>query len=259
MTETLQYRPGSPIGEIILNQPSKRNAINADMWRGLGETVAKATADASVKVVVVRGQGDHFAAGADISEFEQTYATTQSAARYTQTMLDSLAALEHCPKPTIAMIRGSCVGGGCSIALACDFRFASDTARFGATPGKLGLVYSLADTRRLVQTVGVSGAKDLLFTGRLIDASEAQAMGLCDRIYRDDAVETETQAYAQSIASTSQWSARATKRTFQMLSDGVADDDEAAMKIMLEAFEGADFKEGYRAFLEKRKPKFPTE
>lgn len=258
-SQTLIFKSGSPVGEIILNQPAKRNAINTEMWRKLGILVAEAVSEKQVKVIVVRGEGEHFAAGADISEFEQTYATRKSATDYTETMLKSLGALKTCTKPTIAMIKGSCVGGGCSVALACDFRFASNCARFGVTPGKLGLVYSVADTRRLIQAVGLSSAKDLLMTGRLIDAKEAEAISLCDRLYDADKLETGTYEYAEEIAATSQWSVRATKHTFQMIENGFDDDADEAMAIMLEAFEGTDFKEGYSAFQEKRKTNFPTE
>jgi len=258
MTESIQYQPGSPVGEIILNQPSKRNAINAAMWRGLGEVVQQAEADTAAKVLIIRGEGKHFAAGADITEFEKAYATRDSAAAYTQTMLAGLETLARCTKPTIAMIRGACVGGGCSIALSCDFRFAGMSARMGVTPGKLGLVYALADTRRLTATVGLSNAKDLLFTGRLVDVDEAHAMKLCDRVFAEEALHTETLSFAQQIAETSRWSIRATKRTFDMLADGIPDTSDSAMAIMLESFGGEDFREGYRAFLDKRKPKFPT-
>ena len=258
MTDALKYHSASPVAEIILNQPAKHNAINGEMWQRLKNYVRKAEADTSVKVIVVRGEGKHFAAGADISEFEETYATPESAEAYTRVMLESLKVLEECAKPTIAMIRGSCVGGGCSIALACDFRFAGATAKFGVTPGKLGLVYSLADTRRLAQTVGVSNAKDLLFTGRLFKAGEALELSLADRLFADDQLETETRSFVEEIASTSQWSARATKRTFRMLAEGVSDEAPETMDLMLDAFGGDDFKEGYKAFLEKRKPDFPT-
>lgn len=259
MTETpLIYRSDAPVGEIILNQPAKRNAISAVMWESLKEAIASAEADEDVKVLVIRGEGDHFAAGADITEFAQVYETTEKAQRYTQTMLDALEALENCAKPTIAQIKGSCVGGGCSIALACDFRFAGASARFGVTPGKLGLVYSLADTRRLAAAVGEGGAKDLLLTGRLINADEAKAMGLCDRLYQDGALENEAAAFSGQVAAVSQWSVRATKQTLSMLKNGIADNDPKAMELMLNAFEGEDFKEGYKAFLEKRKPSFPT-
>jgi len=242
----------------VLDQPAKRNAISEAMWRDLGVAVKKADADKDAAIIVVRGEGDHFAAGADITEFERVYATRESAGNYTKTMLDSLTALETCSKPTIAMIRGSCVGGGCSIALACDFRFASETARFGVTPGKLGLVYSVADTRRLIRTVGAANAKNLLFTGRIIDAGAAEEMNLCERVYADNGLDDSVRKFAQEIAGTSRWSANATKRTFKMIAEGADDSSDGAMEIMLEAFDGEDFAEGYRAFLEKRKPNFPT-
>lgn len=255
---SLIYRSGARVGEIILNQPEKRNAISAAMWTGLKEAIERAETDKDVRVLVIRGEGDHFAAGADISEFAEVYETTDKAQRYTQNMLDALKALENFAKPTIAQIKGSCVGGGCSIALACDFRFASASARFGVTPGKLGLVYSLADTRRLATAVGEGGAKDLLLTGRLIDAEEAHRMKLCDRLYNDVTLQDEVAGFASQIASVSQWSVRATKQTLRMLKSGLADDDTQAMQLMLAAFDGEDFKEGYKAFLEKRKPDFPT-
>ena len=255
----LIFRSGSPIGEIVLNQPQKRNAISAAMWGALKEAVAAAEADAAVKAIVIRGEGDHFAAGADISEFAKVYETAESAKAYTLSMLDALKALEGCAKPTLTQIRGACVGGGCSIALACDFRFAGASARFGVTPGKLGLVYSLADTRRLTAVAGEGGAKDLLLTGRLVGAEEALSMGLCDRLYPDDALAGEVAAFAGQIAALSQWSVRATKETLRLLKNGAVDDDPQAMQLMLAAFEGEDFKEGYQAFLEKRAPKFKAE
>jgi len=256
--EKLYLKVRTPIGEIVLNQPLKRNAISEKMWHALGFTIAAAESDPAIKVIIIRGEGEHFAAGADISEFEHTYATSETASVYTKNMLSSLAVLENCTKPTIAMIDGACVGGGCSIALACDLRIASDRARFGITPGKLGLVYSVADTRRLVDAVGKSKAKDLLFTGRLIDSSEALEIGLCNRIHPYIDLQEKIDEFANSIAATSQWSVRATKNTFKMLGQR-PDDAPEAMSLMLEAFEGADFKEGYRAFLEKRKPNFPTQ
>lgn len=253
----LYYQSGSPIGEIIINQPTKRNAISAHMWSALADAVIAAEADKAANVIVIRGAGGHFAAGADISEFEEVYKTTQSANAYTQTMLECLSLLEHCTKPTIAQIDGACVGGGCSIALACDFRFAATAAKFGVTPGKLGLIYSLADTRRLTAAVGKSGARDLLLTARLIDGAEAHKMGLCDRLFSIDDLNSGVKAFSNQIASLSQWSVRTTKQMLRLLDNSAADDDKAAMQLMLDAFSGADFKEGYQAFLAKRKPDFP--
>lgn len=258
MTAALSYRPGAPFGEIVLDQPAKRNAISAHMWTSLAEAVRAAENDDGARVVVVRGEGAHFAAGADISEFAHVYETAQSARAYTEIMLGALAALEACGKPTIAAIRGACVGGGCSIALACDMRFASQSARFGITPGRLGLVYSIADTRRLVAAIGAAKAKDLLFTGRLADADEALAMGLCDRVETEAALAGAVAGFAQSLAPVSPQSLRATKAMIRMLGEGARDDNDAAMQLLVDAFSSADFKEGYSAFLEKRQPRFPS-
>ncbi|MBY0423082.1 MAG: enoyl-CoA hydratase/isomerase family protein [Parvularculaceae bacterium] len=250
--------PGSiayAAGRITIRQPEKRNAISAAMWRDLGAAAAAAGADRP-GVILVSGEGGHFAAGADISEFADVYATRASAEAYTRVMLASLEALAALPVPTIAVIRGACVGGGCSIALACDFRFAAKSARFAVTPGKLGLVYSLADTRRLARAAGVQGARDLLMTARMVAAEEAFALGLADRLYEDDALDAAVAAFADEARALSSWSLGATKTMLGLLEEGAGDDDSRAMALMLDAFDGAEFKEGYRAFLDKRPPKF---
>ena len=256
MSGAIRYVPEGAVARIIIAQPDKRNAITASMWRDLGAAVAAASADAAARMIVVAGEGGHFAAGADISEFADVYATRDRARDYTQAMLRSLSALETLAKPTVAVIRGSCVGGGCSIALACDFRFAAASARFAVTPAKLGLVYSLADTRRLARAAGPQGAKDLLMTGRMVEAAEAHRLGLVDRLYADDTLDKGVDAFAEQIAALSPFSLAATKETFQLLSDGADDDDARPLDLMMKAFDGADFKEGYRAFLDKRPPKF---
>lgn len=253
----LNYRPGTPIGEIVLDAPKRRNAISAAMWAGLGEAAAAAAKDQGARVVVVRGAAGHFAAGADISEFERVYRTPEDAERYTKTMLASLAALERLPKPTLAVVRGACIGGGTSIALACDLRFAAPSARFGVTPGKLGLVYSLDDTRRLAAAIGAAAAKELLFTSRLVSGEEAAAIGLADRLYGEDEIDDAALAFARLVEATAPSSARATKEMFRLLKDGAADGDPRATALLAAAFSSQDFREGYRAFLEKRRAKFP--
>jgi enoyl-CoA hydratase/carnithine racemase len=256
MTGSIAYRSDGACGRILIAQPDKRNAISEIMWRDLGAAARAADADGAARVIVVSGEGSHFAAGADISEFKSVYATQDTALDYTRTMLESLAALEAVKKPVVAAIRGACVGGGCSIALACDFRFAAASARCAVTPAKLGLVYSLADTRRLARAAGAQTAKDLLMTGRMVEAEEARRLGLIDRLYTEEKLDGAVAAFVAEIAPLSPWSLAATKATFRLLGDGVADGDPRALNLMLEAFDGADFKEGYRAFLEKRAPKF---
>lgn len=253
MTQRLRYDASA--GAIILNQPDKRNAISAEMWGALQTAVQNAEADPECRVVQIYGAGAHFAAGADITEFEQAYATKKSAAAYTQTMLDGLSVLERCAKPTIAIIRGACVGGGCSIALACDFRFGAFSARIGVTPGKLGLVYSADDTRRLIRTVGAANAKRLLMTADIINAEDAEKIGFLDSVADDAALDAATLEFIAKIEGLSQWSVRATKKMFTLLDQG---EQSKADALMLSSFEGDDFKEGYKAFLQKRRPKFPT-
>jgi enoyl-CoA hydratase/carnithine racemase len=258
MSPALTYLPGAPVGQIILSQPLKRNAISAAMWTALADAVAAAEQDEGAALVVIRGDGGHFASGADITEFAKVYETPQSAEQYTRVMLAGLSALENCRRPTLAAIRGACVGGGCSIALACDFRFASDNATFAITPARLGLVYSLADTRRLVGAVGAAAAKEMLFTGRTLTASEAAAIGLVSHCFADDALDEAVKAFAEALAPTSRFSIDQTKKMMSLLEQGAGDDDARAMALLVQSFSGADFAEGFRAFLDKRKPRFPT-
>ena len=154
------------------------------------------------------------------------------------------------------MISGACIGGGCGIALACDLRFADDTATFGITPAKLGLAYGLYDTKRLVDAVGPANAKDILFTGRLFPATEALTLGLIDRRFESDALREQTIAYAQTICNASQFTTRASKKIIQMIVDGEISDTDETRALFAQAFHNEDFKEGSKAFMEKRKPKF---
>lgn len=242
---------------LTLNRPEKRNAINQAMWRGLPKTVAAAERSPA-KVLVVRGAGETFAAGADISEFETLYATRDSAQTYFAQIGAGMEALAAFAKPVIAMIDGACVGGGLGLALCCDIRIASDRARLGITPSKLGLMYSLGDTRRLVEMVGPSKAKDILFTGRLLGADEALSIGLIDEVCPADQLMESIQFKTASIASASQYSARQSKRIIRRILDGQLFDDAETTAWMADAVEGPDFQEGRAAFLAKRPPIFPV-
>ncbi|HET8729446.1 MAG TPA: enoyl-CoA hydratase-related protein [Alphaproteobacteria bacterium] len=245
------------VATLVLDRPDKHNAMTFAMWRALPELVAEAEADTAVKVMVVRGGGDTaFSAGADIAEFENLYATAEAARAYNAAVRGGLAALETAAKPSIALVNGLCVGGGCGIALACDLRFAAEGARFGITPAKLGLVYAYPDTKRLVDTVGPARAKDLLFSGRLVGAREALGFGLIDRIAPADRLAGILEEYLAMLVGASQYSVRAAKRIIRGVNEGVPADDNALRAVFEGAFEGEDFREGYRAFLEKRPPRF---
>lgn len=241
---------------LVLNRPDKRNALTQDMWAVIPGLLAEAEANDAIRVLVVRGAGGHFAAGADINEFEAVYATRARAETYSKAVAAALDALAAFPKPAIAQIEGACVGAGCGIALACDLRFAASGARFGITPGKLGLVYTLNDTKRLVEAVGVPMAKDILFSARLLEADEALKCGLIDRLVSREALGRHVADYAALIASRSSHSASVSKRMIAMIQSGIDAETDETRQLFLDAFGGDDFAEGYRAFLEKRLPDF---
>ncbi len=253
----LKLEVAGEVATLTLNRPERRNALNEALWAALPDAIAAVEAEAAAKVLVLTGAGGHFAAGADIAEFEAVYATRARAAAYAATVTAGVEALASFSKPALARIQGACVGGGMALALACDLRLAAETARIGVTPGKLGLMYSLADTKRLVDAVGASGAKDMLFTGRLLDAGEALRLGALDVVVPTPELDATVAAKAAEIAAASQWSARKAKAIVRRILEGQADDDAVTRGWFLDAMEGEDFREGRDAFLSKRPARFP--
>ncbi|MDZ5648929.1 enoyl-CoA hydratase-related protein [Nitrospirillum sp. BR 11828] len=246
------------VATLTVNRPGKHNALTLDMWLALPELMATVGTDPDVRVVVLTGAGtEAFSAGADIAEFGHVFSTPAGTARFNAAVRSGNVAVERCPKPTIAMIHGLCVGGGCGLALHCDLRFAGAGARFGITPAKLGFVYPFEDTRRLVDHVGPARAKDLLFSGRLIRAEEALAIGLVDRVVENAALADAVNEYAATLCGLSQFSIQAAKRIIQAIQDGAtAVTDSGAATFLEEAARNVDFEEGRRAFLAKRRPIF---
>ncbi len=259
MAEDLVYltREGA-VATIHFNQPSKRNAITIEMWRQLLHFVGAAERDKAVKVIVITGEGGAFAAGSDIEEFGQVAQNPSTAPAASDVIHQSEKKLHRVSKPTLAKISGACVGAGCGIALCCDFRFADTSARFGIPPARLGLVYSLADTKRLVDVVGAARARDMLFTGRILDAAEALAIGLADRVVAPDRLDDEVKAYTAMLAEASPFSVKTMKAHVQMVLDGAKDDTPETRAAFADAISGPDFKEGHAAFMAKRKPVFPS-
>ncbi|MDX2238230.1 MAG: enoyl-CoA hydratase/isomerase family protein [Hyphomonadaceae bacterium] len=247
---------GGPIAIATLNRPDKRNAMSLTMWRELPAIVHRIAAEPGVRALVLRGAGGNFCAGADIAEFETIYADRASAIRNQTLVQTATKTLEALPIPTIAAIEGACVGGGCGLALACDIRLAAASARFAITPAKLGLVYGVGDTRRLVEAVGLSTAKDMLFTGAMLDAPQALMCGLIDRLYETDAFPAGVQDFLDDLTAASGVSAAATKKILRRIAAGQRDDDDASLALFADALEAPDFQEGRSAFLEKRKPRF---
>jgi len=245
------------VATLHLNQPAKRNAISILMWQRLLDLVSAADRDPNVKVIVVTGEGGAFAAGSDIAEFAQVAADPTTATAAADIIHQSENALSRVSKPTLAKISGACVGAGCGVALCCDFRFADTTARFGITPARLGLVYSVADTKRLVDVVGAARARDILYTGRIMDATEALAMGLIDRLMAPGDLDAVVQDYLTALTAASSFSQRALKRHLRAVVDGAHDDTPETLAVFAGAIGGAHFKEGHAAFMAKRKPEFP--
>jgi enoyl-CoA hydratase/carnithine racemase len=245
------------IATVVLNKPQAHNAISIDMYRDLPGIVADLDADQGVKVVVVRGAGQKsFASGADISEFERERGNAEAARNYNEHVAAAERAIEGMAKPTIAMIHGYCIGGGAGLAMACDIRFADDRAKFAVTPAKLGLVYSLESTKRLVDLAGPSRAKWILMSGQQIKADRAVQLGLLDEVYTPEELQTATYEFAELITTRAQYSVRSAKTMVKKVIEGQVRDDEVTLDIRNSSFDTEDFAEGVRSFLEKRPPRF---
>ncbi len=236
------------VARLIIDRAAKRNAFTNAMWAAVPGLVADAMADRHVRVLIVQAaEPGVFCAGADIAEFGQG-GSDEGIVRTAQ------LAVARAPMPVIALVEGDCVGGGCGLAIACDIRVAAPTARFGITPAKLGLVYSLHDTKLLVDLVGPGQAKRMLFSAGLLDAAEAQRIGLVE-IVADDARAAAAEL-AATIAANSMHSTTGTKAIIRRILDGQPDDDDATLAMFRDALDGPDFAEGVAAFCAKRRPAF---
>ncbi|MGI8331581.1 enoyl-CoA hydratase/isomerase family protein [Actinomadura scrupuli] len=234
------------VATVRINRPEKRNAMTPEMWRALPGLLDGLAADPDVRVMVLTGAGGTFCAGADITDLGRL------GDELTVVAEEALAAF---PKPSIAMIEGYCVGGGCQLAAACDLRFAADDARFGITPAKLGIVYPAATTRRLVGLIGPSAAKYLLFSADLIGAAQALRIGFLDEMLPAPALHDRVREFCRTVATRSQLSVRAAKDLVDLSAAGRLGDEQAA-HWRREAAAAGDLEEGVRAFVERRPPRF---
>ncbi len=254
---TLRTETTGAIAWIVPDSPARMNSFTAAMWAAVPEAVARAVADPAVRAIVVRGAGTSaFSAGADISEFE-TERAGDRAAHYDRLNHAAFEALINCPKPTIAMIHGYCLGGGLAVALCCDMRFCDAEAQFAIPAAKLGIGYNQRWVRPLLAAVPPARAKEILFTGRRFPATEAHAMGLVNRIVPREELDGFTAKLAEEIASNAPLTIRAAKATIDALSATPEAANSAELDAMIGAcFDSTDYAEGRRAFLEKRKPRF---
>ncbi len=248
----LRLEKNGPVAQLLIDRADKRNAFNMAMWEAFPALLANAVSDPAIRVLELRSAepGTAFCAGADIKELMENK-DNSSWRNANQAEINRVQhELARADIPTIAFIEGDCVGGGCGLAMACDMRVATPAARFGITPAKLGLVYPLHDVKLLVDLVGPGQAKRMLYTGELINAAEAQRIGLVEFIAEDSAF------LIEQLLAASSYTARQSKRFIRRVLEGQSEDDHETLGIFGAAFTRDDFAEGTRAFVEKRKPEF---
>ncbi|MFQ5914137.1 MAG: enoyl-CoA hydratase-related protein [Nitrospinota bacterium] len=246
------------VATLTINRPEVRNAFTLAMWLALPNRMKALDEDRDVRVVVVRGAGEKaFASGADISEFETTMSSPDGAMRQNDAYEAALDAVEGISKPVIAMIYGFAMGGGCGLTTACDIRVAADTVKMGVPAAKLGVVYSLSGTRRLVNLVGPACAKELLMTGRAVDAQEALRVGLVNHVVPATQLAPFTYDLAKQIAQNAPMSVRGAKGAVNFCQGRPSEEGEQEIHdLRILGFQSEDLREGVRAFLQKRPPKF---
>ena len=255
MDPLLLSRDGA-IATVTLNNPDKLNALHKAMWEGLRDVMRKLGRDDTVRCVVLRGAGEKaFAAGADISEFAAERADARQGKIYGDLVHEAMQAVAHCTQPTVALIRGACIGGGLEIAAMCDMRICGEGSRFGVPINRLGLTMGYGELEGLLALAGRAVTLEILLEGRILDAQEALRKGLVNRVVPDDAVEREAYAAAERIAAGAPLVARWHKQFVERLTPrqtlAPEEWDEG-----FACFDTADYREGVAAFLEKRKPTF---
>ena len=246
------------VGLVTFNQPEKRNAMSLEMWDGLGAILDRFAADPAVRVVVLSGAGDKaFVSGADISQFEKNRNNADAQVEYDRLTSGGRAKLANFAKPTIARIRGFCLGGGLAIAMQTDLRIAADTAQFGIPAARLSIAYAFDGLRKLVQLVGPAHARMILYTANRIGAREAERIGLINQAVPEAALDDTVMTIARTIADNAPLSVAASKLTIaEVMKDPADRHMEAVRAAGALCFDSADYREGRAAFLEKRRPVF---
>jgi enoyl-CoA hydratase/carnithine racemase len=246
------------VGAVTFNNPEKRNAMSLDMWEGLGQALSELRDDDDVRVVVLVGAGDKaFVSGADISQFEKNRHNAAASEEYSRRSEAQRALLANYPKPTISCIRGFCLGGGMQVAMLTDIRIAAEDSQFGIPAAKLGIAYGYEGLRNLVSLVGPSWARLIMYTGMRVDSKEALRIGLVDRVIPTNELWGETMGIARTISTNAPLAIKAAKITIaQVLKDPADRDMGAIRQIGIDCMDSEDFREGRRAFMDKRKPQF---
>jgi enoyl-CoA hydratase/carnithine racemase len=255
-SDSIVVRRDNAIVTVTLNRPDKLNALNLPAWRRLGELMRELGADTSVRCIVIRGAGEKaFAAGADISEFENERATSAQAEAYDKFVNIATSGIIDCPHPIVAMIHGACAGGGLELAAMCDLRICGTSSRFGVPINRLGLTIAYPELKGLLALVGRAVALEILLEGRIMGAAEAYAKGLVTRVVADDKVEEESYAAARRIADGAPLVNRWHKRFIRRLESGEALTRADTLENYA-CYDTEDFRTGVAAFLAKKKPEF---
>jgi enoyl-CoA hydratase/carnithine racemase len=242
-----------PVGTIVFSNPRKRNALTFDMWRRLPVAVAELAADDSIRVLVIEGHGDHFTAGADISEFTNE---PGKLAEFDRTVESAYEAASLCAKPVIAKVRGFCFGGGLGLAAGCDLRFCATDSAFRMPAARLGVGYRLDGIRRFVDLVGPANTADLFFSARRFDAAEAVRMGFVGSALPPEELDGHVARYAMLIAENAPLTVQAAKGAIRAAADATPESARAAQRLIDACYASEDYVEGQRAFLAKREPRF---
>ncbi len=257
MSDILVERRGG-VATVVFNRPRTRNAISLAMWSEIARITDALARDDGVRAIVYRGAGQEaFASGADISEFAEQRKDIATAQHYNDVWTAAYMAVRQCPKPTVAMIFGYCMGGAMAIAMSCDLRFAADGSKFGIPAARLSIVYGADAVGQLVELVGPAYAKDILYSARTVGADEALRIGFIQRLLPVTDLERYTYDYLDTVAGNAPLSVTGAKAAVQSYVEGLDDDRRKRLKDLgVEALESADYREGTRAFLEKRPPRF---
>lgn len=249
------YTGPDGVAVLLIDRPAKRNALTLAMWRGLPGLLGRLADDPGVRVLVVTGSGGTFSAGADIAELLEVYADPDRADAYHRDNVAAEEALAAFPRPTLAVVRGAAVGGGCQLAVACDLRFAAADARLGITPAKLGVVYPAVPTARLTRLVGPARAKYLLYSADLVDGANARLLGLVEEAVPAEELEARALRYARTVAARSPQTLGAVKDVVDAVTRG-GDPQAAVEPWERKSRHAPDVREGLAAFLERRPPRF---